>query len=173
MSSLGPRDCEEGAQSRDVVVNQRNIMNPVADMLPFAGSTGAAQLGHLSQLAQTCGCTVPWHCRAKILKNSRQWRVIEERKCRRKGEIRGLAQSRLTLAPNPARDTDSNIKTSPKMAERMHGLKVQGGSARQGRISMTLYGRTVLFCPSICVHFDCDRCDCAPLCSLICAARRI
>jgi len=32
LSSLGPRDCEEGAQSRDVVVNQRNIMNPVADM---------------------------------------------------------------------------------------------------------------------------------------------
>ena len=38
---------------------------------------------------------------------------------------------------------------------------------------MTLYGRAVQFRPSICAHFDCDRCDCASLCSLICAARRI
>ena len=38
---------------------------------------------------------------------------------------------------------------------------------------MTLYGRTVQFFPSICVHFDCDRCDCASRCSVICAARRI
>ena len=34
-------------------------------------------MGHLSQLAQACGRTVPWYCRAKILKNSCQWRVIE------------------------------------------------------------------------------------------------
>ena len=38
---------------------------------------------------------------------------------------------------------------------------------------MTLYGRTVQFGPSIRVHFDCDRCDCASLCSVICAARRL
>jgi len=38
---------------------------------------------------------------------------------------------------------------------------------------MTLYGRTVQFGPSICVHFDCDRCDCAFICSFICAAQRL
>ena len=38
---------------------------------------------------------------------------------------------------------------------------------------MTLYGRTVQFFPSICVHFDCDRCDCASRCSVIYAARRL
>ena len=54
----------------------------------------------------------------------------------------------------------------------MH-LKNQRSTARRGRISMTLYGRTVLFGPSIRVHFDCDRCDYASLCSVICAARRL
>ena len=116
---------------------------------------------------------LPWYCRAKILKNSRQWRVIEEQNCRRKGEIRDLAQSRLTLGPNPARYTHSNIKPWAGLVDRMYGLKVQGSSARRGRISVTLYGRKVPFCPSICVNFDSDRCDCASLCSFICAARRI
>ena len=29
-------------RSHEMLVNQRNRVNPVADMLPFAGSTGAA-----------------------------------------------------------------------------------------------------------------------------------
>ena len=65
----------------------------------IASSTGAAQLGNLSQPAQSCGCMVTWHCRAKISKNLRTRCVIDVPSCRRKGEIRGLAQSGLTLAP--------------------------------------------------------------------------
>jgi len=55
----------------------------------------------------------------------------------------------------------------------MNEMKIQGSSARWGRSSTTLCGRTGPFRSLICVHFDCDRHDCAPLCSLICAVRRI
>ena len=67
--------------------------------------------------------------------NSRQWRVIEEQNCRRKGEIRGLAQSRLTLAPGPARNIHSNIEPGAGPVERMYAQKfkavARGGGAFQ------------------------------------------
>ena len=68
----------------------------------------------------------------------------------------------------------SSIVIGRPGAHHMYAWKVQGSGARRGRISITLYGRSMQFGPSIIsVHFDCDRCDCASLCSLICAVRQI
>ena len=65
------------------------------------------------------------------------------------------------------------MKPSVELVDHMHGLEVEGSIAQWGRISTTLCGRRVTFRSSICVQLDMDARDCTPLCSLICATRRI